>query len=71
MEVRRCQIRSVWWMWKNFPAPGVQEIHGWGRTVSWSIVVQKKNSESFGQQSWSHLRCSIYVLTGPLLANSM
>jgi hypothetical protein len=20
------QIRTVWWMWKNFPAPGGQEI---------------------------------------------
>jgi hypothetical protein len=52
MEVRRCQIRTVWWMWKNFPAPGVQEIHGCGSTVRPSTVVQKKKSESFGQQSW-------------------
>jgi hypothetical protein len=32
-------------MWKNFPAQGVQDIHGCG--------VQKKNSEYFGKQPWS------------------
>jgi hypothetical protein len=37
-------------MWKNFPAPGVQEIQGCGRIVRSSIVVQKKNSESFGKK---------------------
>jgi hypothetical protein len=30
-------------MWKNFPAAGVPEIHGWGRSVRSSILVQKKN----------------------------
>jgi hypothetical protein len=71
MKVRRCQIRTVWWMWKNFSAPGVQEIYGRSSTVRPTIVMQKKNPESFGQQSWSHLRWWIYVLTEPMLANSM
>jgi hypothetical protein len=52
MEVRRCQIRTVWWMWNYFPAPGFEEIHSCDSTVRSSIAVQKKNSESFGQQSW-------------------
>jgi hypothetical protein len=58
-------------MWKNFPAPGVQEIHCCGSAVRSSIVVQKTNSESFGQQFWSHLRWWIYVPTELMLANLM
>jgi hypothetical protein len=56
-------------MWKNFPAPGVQEIHAYGRIVRSSIVVQKKNSESFGQQFWflalNSLIESLYTLYFP------
>jgi hypothetical protein len=39
-------------MWVNFPAPGVQEIHGCGSIVRSRIIVQKKNFEFFAQQSW-------------------
>lgn len=43
------QIRTVLWIWKNFLAPGVQEIHGCGNTMRWSIVMQK----NFIQEFWS------------------
>jgi hypothetical protein len=41
---------------EKFLSRRVQEIHGGGSTVVSSIVVQKKNSESFGQQF-----CTIYA----------
>jgi hypothetical protein len=43
MEVQWWQIGSVWVMWKNFPAPGVQGIHSCGSSVRLSIVVQKNS----------------------------
>jgi len=36
------QIKTIWWIWKNFSVPGFQEIHSFGSTVRLSMV-QKKN----------------------------
>ena len=34
----KVQIKNVRQMWKNFPVPGFQEIHGCGSTVKLSVV---------------------------------
>lgn len=68
MGVWRCQIRTIWWMWKNFLAPGVQEIHGCGSTVRSSIVMQKKNL--FGQQFWSLVTNSLLESLLSILTSS-
>jgi hypothetical protein len=70
MEVQQCQIRTVGWMWKNFPAPGDQEIHSCGSTVRSSTVIQKKNSESCGQQSCSLAPNSLLSLFKSFLTSS-
>ena len=57
MEIWQCQMRTVWWMWKNFSAPGVEEIQSCSSSLKLSIFMQKKNC---GRQSWSLFLNSLF-----------
>jgi hypothetical protein len=57
---------------EEFPSPRSSRVSWlWQHCEVEHCCAKEELFESFGQQSWSHLRWLIYVLTELMLANSM